>query len=374
MRDAAYRRRTATVCASFLVLTLAACGGSTATDGLDGAIPSAAIPTGLPGSPDAPKGAIPVASLPMLRGVNLAGAEFAETNLPGNYGTTYVYPSTDEAAHWLDMGMSVIRLPFRWERLQRGEYQDLDASELYRLDTLVSFITSKGGYVLIDPHNYARYYGGVIGETVPATAFADFWSRLAAAFKDNDHVIFGLMNEPNSMATETWVDDANAAIAAIRKTGANNLILVPGNAWTGAWSWNQSGYGTPNGNAILNIVDPGNNFAIEAHQYLDGNASGADMGTCMSNTIGSERLKDFTSWLTQHHLRGFLGEFASGTSGTCLAALDDMLKYIESNPGQWLGYTYWAAGPWWGGSLGAIEPQNGQDLPQTNVMQKYLHH
>jgi endoglucanase len=51
-----------------------------------------------------------------------------------------------------------------------------------------------------------------------------------------------------------------------------------------------------------------------------------------------------------------------------------MLKYIEANPAQWLGYTYWAAGPWWGGSTGSIEPQNGQDLPQTQVMQKYLHH
>jgi endoglucanase len=374
MRDAAYRRRTATVCASILGLTIAACGGATLADQASTqTTPGAALPAGA--TPDSSsRGAMPVSSMPMLRGVSLSSAEFAETSLPGNYGTTYVYPTTDEAAHWLDMGMSVIRLPFRWERLQQAQLADFDAAEQYRLDTLVSFITSKGGYVLVDPHNYARYYGGVIGQDVPATAFADFWSRLASLFKDNDHVIFALMNEPNNMATETWVDDANVAIAAIRKTGATNLILVPGNAWTGAWSWNQSGYGTPNGNALLNIVDPGNNFAIEVHQYLDGNASGSDMANCVSSTIGSERLQDFTSWLTQHGLRGFLGEFAGSTSGTCLAALDDMLKYIEANPAQWLGYTYWAAGPWWGGSTGSIEPQNGQDLPQTQVMQKYLHH
>ena len=30
------------------------------------------------------------------------------------------------------------------------------------------------------------------------------------------------------MPTETWLDDANAAISAIRATGAENLITVPG--------------------------------------------------------------------------------------------------------------------------------------------------
>ena len=79
------------------------------------------------------------------------------------------------------------------------------------------------------------------------------------------------MNEPNEMPTELWRDDANAAISAIRATSATNLILVPGNAWTGAHSWNDNWYGTPNAIVMQTIVDPGNNYVIEVHQYLISN-------------------------------------------------------------------------------------------------------
>ncbi len=49
----------------------------------------------------------------------------------------------------------------------------------------------------------------------------------------NPKVIFGLMNEPHDLPTENWLTAANVAIAAIRATGATNLITVPGNAFTG---------------------------------------------------------------------------------------------------------------------------------------------
>ncbi len=312
-------------------------------------------------------------SMPNLHGVNLAGADFGETNLPGTFGVNYTYPTTDEVDHFVGIGMNVFRIPFRWERLQRSLWADFDPTELARLDAIVSYATSKGAFVLVDPHNYARYFGTVIGTgNVPATAFADFWSKLATHFMGNDHVIFGLMNEPNTMATELWLADANAAIAAIRAAGATNLILVPGNAWTGAHSWLENGYGTPNGTVMLGINDPLDHFAIEVHQYLDGDSSGGNMGYCVSSTIGSQRLQAFTGWLAQHNLRGFLGEFGAGTDPTCLAAIDDMLKYIDANQAQWIGWTYWAAGPMWGGSLGSIEPQNGADMPQTAVLERHM--
>ena len=44
-------------------------------------------------------------------------------------------------------------------------------------------------------------------------------------------VIFGIMNEPSNLGndgTELWLRVCNSAIAAIRDTGAENLLLVPG--------------------------------------------------------------------------------------------------------------------------------------------------
>ncbi len=317
-------------------------------------------------------GCAPSTTIPFMRGVNLAGADFGESALPGTYGVNYTYPTRGEVDHFMGLGMNVFRLPFRWERLQRSQLAAFDAAELSRIDAFVSYATGKGAYVLLDPHNYARYFGALIGSGVPKSAFADFWSRLAAHYKGNPRVVFGLMNEPHTMSTELWLADANAAIAAIRATGAQSLIMVPGNAWTGAHSWLQNWYGTPNGTVMLGIDDPLDHFVIELHQYLDGNSSGTDMTTCVSPTIGSQRLAAVTGWLQQHGLKAFLGEFGAGASTTCLAAIDDMLTYIDNHPNEWMGWAYWAAGPWWGNSTGSIEPVNGVDRPQTGVLVEHL--
>jgi endoglucanase len=157
------------------------------------------------------------------RGVNLAGAEFGEQNLPGTFGTHYTYPSPEYgyngASYFIAKGMNTFRVPFRWERLQRTLGGAFDGVELERLTKTVTGLTNRGAYVLIDPHNYARYNGALINSgSVTYAHFADFWTRLATVFKNNPRVIFGLMNEPHTMSTDVWVNAANQAIAAIRRT------------------------------------------------------------------------------------------------------------------------------------------------------------
>jgi endoglucanase len=332
-------------------------------------------------------GSLPVSgvqSAVLYTGVNLAGAEFGESNLPGVYNTHYTYPRSNEVDYFLGKGMNTFRLPFRWERLQPAQNGQFNAAELTRMKTFVNYATSHGAYVVLDPHNYARYYGAVVGTAgLPNSSLADFWTRLSNEFKTNDRIIFGLMNEPHTMPTEQWRDAANATIAAIRDTGATNLILVPGNAWTGAHSWSQNWYGTPNAVAMLSITDPGNNFAFDAHQYLDSNSSGSS-SQIVSPTIGRERLVDFTNWLRTNNRRGFLGEFAVansqiGNAGTQIGdeAIDQMLGYIASNDDVWLGWTWWSAGPWWGNYMFSLEPTNlGQptqaDRPALAVLQQHL--
>src|SRR5215470_12898555 len=252
-------------------------------------------------------------------GVNLSGAEFGQTVLPGTFNVNYTYPNQTEVDYFRSKGLNIFRLTFRWERLQQSTNASFNSAELSRLHTFVSTTTSKGIYVILDPHNFQRYYPdtsnfqsssqGLVGSAVPDSAFVDFWSRLASIYKTNDHVIFNLMNEPNSMPTEQLVTSENAAIAGIRAAGATNLILVPGNGWTGAWTWQNNYYGTPNAQAMLNIVDSGNNFAFDVHQYLDSDGSGSHTNI-VSQTIGLERLSNFTTWLKVNNRKGFLGEFA----------------------------------------------------------------
>ncbi|MEP7359232.1 MAG: glycoside hydrolase family 5 protein, partial [Anaerolineales bacterium] len=316
--------------------------------------------------------ALPSNPAGLWAGVNLAGADFTPLDkLPGVYGQTYFYPTHAEVDYFTAQGMSIFRLPFAWENLQPAQLAELDPAELARLDDIVGYATGRGAQVILDPHNYARYFGKIVGSDVPTAAFADFWGRLAAHYAANPRVIFGLVNEPNTMPTEQWLAVANAAIAAIRAAQAPNLVLVPGNAWTGAHSWEQNWYGTPNAQAMLDVQDPGHHFAFEVHQYLDTDSSGQS-DTCVSQTIGSQRLQAFTAWLREYGYTGFLGEFGVGRNADCYAALDDMLGYLDQNADVWLGWTYWAAGPRWGEYIFTVEPLNGTDRPQMAVLRRYL--
>jgi endoglucanase len=331
-------------------------------------------------------------------GVSLAGADFGDSHLPGTYGQNadYVYPNANEVNYFVGKGLNTFRLPFRWERLQRTMNGAFDATEFSRLDAVVTAATNAGAFVVLDPHNYARYFpnpvgnnssaGNIIGSAqVPNSAFGDFWTKLATAYKGNNHVIFDLMNEPNTMSTEQWTAAANTGIQAIRNAGASNLILVPGNAWTGAHSWTENWYGTANSVAMLNIVDPGNNFAFDVHQYLDSNYSGTS-ASIVSATDGRTQLMNFTNWLHANNRRGFLGEFAAANSmiGTGASqigdeAINNMLGYMEANSDVWMGWTWWAAGPKWGNYLFTLEPTNlGQpnqaDQPSMALLQPHLAH
>ena len=311
-------------------------------------------------------------------GVNLAGAEFGEHLLPGTYGVDYIYPNQDEVNYFKRRGMNTIRLPFRWERLQRSLFAEFDAAELDRLHSFVSETTAKGMYVVLDPHNYARYHGDLIGSAeVPFPAFDDFWARLAHLYRGNRRVIFALVNEPHTMATEQWRDAAQSAIDAIRETGATNLILVPGNAYTGAHSWLSDWYGSSNGTVMLSIMDPADNFAFEVHQYLDADSSGTTDGV-VSASIGAERLQVFTEWCRTHRKKAFLGEFAvpNSTIGAGIGdeAIDQMLGHVRANSDVWLGWTWWAAGPWWGDYLFTLEPTASYtvDRPGMTVLRNHL--
>jgi endoglucanase len=322
-----------------------------------------------PGAPQAKEKRPAPARLP-LTGLNISGGEFGKPG--GRYGFDYIYPSDTELADAKAHGFSVVRVPFLWERLQPQLDGPLAAEELVRLRDVAARAGAQGLAVILDVHNYARYFGQPIGSPqVPIEAFARFWGALAAAFRDDPRVVFGLMNEPHDMSTEVWAAAASAALAAIRATGATNLVLVSGNAYSGAHSWTQSGYGTPNAVAMAKVIDPCNNMAFEVHQYLDADFSGTSPA-CPSAAAALAGLRDVTTWLHEHGAKGFLGEFAASERPECLAALDSMLRFTAEHGDRWLGWTYWAGGAWWPKDyMFSVEPIAGADRPQMKVLQAW---
>jgi endoglucanase len=267
--------------------------------------------------------------------------------------------------------------------LQRSANAALDSTELSRITSFVNATTAKGAYVILEPHNFARYYPdpnnfqesakGLVGSDVPYSVFSNFWNRVATVFKTNDHVFFNLVNEPAAMPTEQWLTAANTAIQGIRNAGATNLIMVPGNAYTAAGSWIYDWYGTPNSEVMLNVVDPANNYVYELHNYFD--AGGGTTADIKSVTVGVDRLAPVTQWLKAHNKRGFLGEFAVAAStigaGIGDEAVTNMLTHINNNADVWLGWTWWAAGPSYTGYMFSLEPIGG-DRPQMSVLTNFI--
>ncbi|MDE1993737.1 MAG: glycoside hydrolase family 5 protein [Rhizobiaceae bacterium] len=302
------------------------------------------------------------------RGVNISGAEFGDRSSAPNTG--YTYPSEATVRYFADKGMNVVRLPFRWERLQPVLGQSLDGDELQRLKDAVALIQKHGMAVVLDPHNFGYYDKGQLTQQ-PATdlAFGDFWARLAVEFANQKGVSFGLMNEPHDIKAPEWLEAANTAIRSIRAVGARNLILVPGTNWTGAHSWDADVLGGgANSTVMLGIKDPLDFYAFEFHQYLDADSSGTHP-VCDGIDGAKKGLSDVSDWLRTNGKRGFLGEFGVAGTNDCLDGLKQVLDTMNQNSDVWLGWTYWTAGDWWSPNEPLnVQPHNGKDRPQMKVL------
>ncbi|HPD14874.1 MAG TPA: glycoside hydrolase family 5 protein [Planctomycetota bacterium] len=298
-------------------------------------------------------------------GVNLAGAEFGK--VPGVVDRDYTYPGERHFAYLKGKGLLVVRLPFKWERIQREPLAPLDEAEMARLDGVVAHARKHGIKLLLDVHNYARYRGKLIGTTeLPNEAFADLWRKLATRYRDEAAIFgYGLMNEPHDTGG-LWPAAAQAGADAIRSVDRTHTILVCGDGWGGAHSWQAV-------NKDLAIRDPEGNLVYEAHQYFDRDSSGTYKESYDASgatpTVGVERLKPFADWLKARHARGFIGEFGvPDDDPRWLVVLDNFLAAMREHG---IGGTYWAAGPWWGRYAQSVEPRDGRDRPQMAVLERY---
>ncbi|MBT9590096.1 MAG: glycoside hydrolase family 5 protein [Thiobacillus sp.] len=306
-----------------------------------------------------------------LKGVNLAGAEFNGSKLPGVLYKDYIYPNKAEFDYFASIGMKVFRLPFRWERLQPALFGEFDSAELENIVSAVALAKAHGMCVILDVHNYGTYRGNAIGTTdVPVKAFVDLWTRLAAKFNEPAVTAFGLMNEPFKLSIEQWAGTAQQTVNAIRKQGAENLILVSGGRWSGVHEWEKLKSGVSNADAFAHFKDPLKRTWIEVHQYADPYYSGTGE-TCVPADSFTKMFDNITRWAKTHDQRLFLGEFGTPSNQACLDALDAMLAQMKDAQ-IWRGWTYWAAGSWWGSYPLSIEPKDGKDAPQTRILKRYL--
>ncbi|HWQ53901.1 MAG TPA: cellulase family glycosylhydrolase [Bryobacteraceae bacterium] len=305
----------------------------------------------------------------MLRGVNLCGAEFGETALPGIPGTNYTWNSEASFRYFGAKGLGLIRIPVLWERLQPEAYGPLESEYLAGLRANLDWAAASVCRVIIDVQNFGRYYGRVAG---PET-LADLWVRLVLAFGDHPALYgWGLMNEPHDTGATRWMEASQAVVTAIRATGDTTLILVPGEAWSSARRWPDV-HG-----AQAWIRDPADNFAYEAHQYFDRDGSGRYRRTYEDELArdpalalrGPERLSPFVAWCRANGVRGYLGEY--GVPDTDIRWYGVLDLFLSALDDAGFDGTYWAAGEWWGAYPLSVQPAGGFDRPQMAVLEAHL--
>ncbi|HKB52698.1 MAG TPA: cellulase family glycosylhydrolase [Ramlibacter sp.] len=261
------------------------------------------------------------------------GVRFGASTLPN---VNYTVPRRADVAWLAANGYRKTRLPIRWEMLQPvlntaninaatrailGNPGDFHPGYASYITQVLDAHAAVGMKCLLDCHNYCRYTdfvyqadGSVIGLSRPSNPllqpfttdatqvqtrimalapgatltqsnYNDFWSRVAAKWKNHPGFGgYGMMNEPYYMpkpgtiveSFEGWGEDltiwpafAQAAIATIRAIDPNGLIYLGGNDWNSAWTLPTNNPGWPV--AAANIV-------YDIHGYLDSfsNGNGVD--------------------------------------------------------------------------------------------------
>lgn len=242
---------------------------------------------------------------------------------------------TAQMAHFVAAdGFNIFRLPVSWQYLVNNDLGGpLNPTNVSYYDQLVRGCLSTGAYCMIDLHNYARWDGKRIGEDGgPTTSqFADLWGQLAARYRDDDRVWFGVMNEPYDLPSPSpsaWRDAVQAVVTAIRGAGAEaQFISLPG---AGYQSPGHLISGSGDGEALEQVVNPDGTttgLVFDVHLYLDAKGSGTKRG-CVTSGI-EENWAPLADWLRKRGRQAIVTETGGGDTSSCKKYLCQQLRYLE---------------------------------------------
>ncbi|MEI6519982.1 MAG: cellulase family glycosylhydrolase [bacterium] len=183
----------------------------------------------------------------ILQGVNVDSLEYL---VQGDHVMKTAIVAVD------DWKSKIIRLPVKDEFWYGKGPGQKDGGAAYRelVDNVITLITNRGSYVLLDLHRFLA----------PSQAQVTFWTDASTKYKNHPGVLFDLFNEPHGTSWEIWrnggfVEDKNAPadedafltpeekalnakgfhavgmqklVDAVRATGAKNIVICGGLDWS----------------------------------------------------------------------------------------------------------------------------------------------
>lgn len=283
-------------------------------------------------------------ALPFVGGVNMAGYDFT-VYTDGSFNGTGVDPPVSQFSHFAQQGVNIFRIPFAWQLMTPTLCGTIDGTFFQRYDASVQAALNSGSspYVILDLHNYARWNGQVIAQGGPTNdQYASIWSQLAAKYKGNKKIIFGIMNEPHDVpSVSTWVDSVQKVVNAIRAAGAtDNYILMPGSSWSSAQA-----FPTEAGPLLVKVTDPTggtSKLLFDIHKYLDSDNSGTHLDCVTDNVAVMQAVVNFLK--ANGNRQALLSETGGGNTASCFTALKSELAFVKANSDSIAGFTVWSAG------------------------------
>ena len=331
-------------------------------------------------------------------GINLSGLEEG-SKVPGKANFDFAVPTAAEWAYFAGKAMRLVRLPFKWERMQPNATGPLAPAYAQLVHTQLAMAANVSARVVLDCHAFGKYHGQKLNHSTgnaTTAAFANLWLRMAKEFGSAPALAgYDIMNEPNGMPDPTaWPEAAQAAIDAIRSVDQHSPVYVEGEDWSSAATWNAS---NPTLHTLVDRACTNTRFhpatatgciVWSAHCYLDRDNSGthfnwtAEVEAGVTVDTGPQRLVDFAAWLNAHRFtHAHIGEMGVGNDNVgWLQSLNNSMAFMDAQGWE---LTYWSAGPWFSGSYPAdVDPKtvelfNGskysskQDTVQMAVLSQY---
>ncbi|MDJ0386191.1 cellulase family glycosylhydrolase [Streptomyces sp. G-G2] len=281
-----------------------------------------------------------------LRGVNRSGAEFMCVQGHGIFDGPVDDASVRAIADWK---ANTVRIPLNeecWLGLDNIKPEYRGANYIDAVKGLVGRVLANGMTPIVELHwTYGQYTGNSSGcadihascqKPMPDTQYSPaFWTSVANTFKNDRRVAFDLFNEPypdrptptTAQAWSCWRDGGACPgigydvagmqdlVDAVRATGARNLVLVPGIAYSNDLSqW-----------LTHSPSDPTGALAAAWHVYN-------------FNTCASEACWDSTLAPVAARVPLVAGEIGENTCGH--AFIDRVMAWSDAHALSYLGWTW----------------------------------
>ena len=281
------------------------------------------------------------------RGINLGNA--LEANYEGEWGMTL------EAEYFqliAEAGFTNVRIPIRWtaHAPDTAPYT-IDPEFLARVDWAIEQALANGLSPIINMHHYIE----IMQEPdAHRERFLSIWQQLAEHYQDQpEHVVFELLNEPNSgLVAFQWNQLLADALAVVRESNPSRIVIV------GPAGWN-------NASQLVNLELPETDqqLIVTFHQYEPFrfthqgaewvNDSDPWLGTTWEGTEQEKRqitdiLDRAATWGEKHNRPIFMGEFGAYSK----ADMDSRARWtafmVNAAEERGFSWAYWEFGSGFG--------------------------